>query len=89
LQDNILTPIEMHVFFVGLHEKTQQQTHLRVQRYHQNKDRTASPFVQTPHNEGTSTQQSGTPDLFNTCVQPIRTRVNFVLCIVFYVQKNL
>jgi hypothetical protein len=33
----------------------------------------ASPIVQTPHNEGTITQQSGTPNLFNTFIQPTRT----------------
>jgi hypothetical protein len=64
----------MQVFFVGLREKTWQQTRFRVQRYRQNKDRTAAyPFVQTPHNEGTSTQQSGTPNLFNTCIQSTQT----------------
>jgi hypothetical protein len=60
----------MHVF-LGLREKTWQQTRLKVQRYRQNKDRTtASPIVQTPHNEGTITQQSGTPNLFITSIQP-------------------
>jgi hypothetical protein len=57
--------------FLGLREKTWQQTRLKVQRYHQNKDRTtASPIVQTLHNEGTITQQSGTPNLFITSIQP-------------------
>jgi hypothetical protein len=57
--------------FLGLREKTWQQTRLKVQRYRQNKDRTtASPIVQTPHNEGTITQQSGTPNLFITSIQP-------------------
>jgi hypothetical protein len=78
------TPIEMQDF-LGLHEKTRQQTHLRVQRYRQNKDRTAaSPIVQTLHNEGTITQQSSTPKLFITSIQPTRTRVNFFLCVMFY-----
>jgi hypothetical protein len=63
----------MQVFFVGLREKTRQQTHIRVHRYHQNKDRTAaSLIVQTPHNKRTITQQSGTPNLFNTFIQPTR-----------------
>jgi hypothetical protein len=67
------TPIEMQVF-LGLREKTWQQTCLRVQSYRQNKDHTtASLIVQTPHNEGTITQQSGTPNLFNTFIQPTRT----------------
>jgi hypothetical protein len=60
--------------FLGLHEKTWQQTCLKVQHYHQNKDHiAASPIVQTPHNEGTITQQSGTPNLFNTFIQPTQT----------------
>jgi hypothetical protein len=64
------SPIEMQVFFiVGLREKARQQTRLRVQRYCQNKDcTTASPIVQTPHNEGMITQQSGIPNLFNTFI---------------------
>jgi hypothetical protein len=64
----------MQVFFVGLREKTRQQTHLRVERYRQNKDCTAaSPIVQTLHNEGTITLQSSTPNLFNTFIQPTQT----------------
>jgi hypothetical protein len=67
------TPIEMQVF-VGLREKTRQETRLRVQHYLQNKDRTtASLIVQTPHNEGKITQQSGTPNLFDTSIQPTPT----------------
>jgi hypothetical protein len=57
--------------FLGLREKTWQQTRLKVQHYRQNKDRTtASLIVQTPHNEGAITQQSGTPNLFITSIQP-------------------
>jgi hypothetical protein len=45
------TPSKMQDFFVGLREKTRQQTRLRFKRYRQNKDRTtASPIVQTPYN---------------------------------------
>jgi hypothetical protein len=67
-------PIEMQDCFVGLHEKTRQQTCLRVKRYRQNKDRTVtSLIVQTPHNEGTITQQSGTPKFFITSIHPTRT----------------
>jgi hypothetical protein len=82
LHDNISTPLKCKLLFIGLREKTWQQTHHRVQRYHQNKDRTiATPIVQTPHNEWTSIRQSGTPKLYNTCLHSTRTCVNFVLCI--------
>jgi hypothetical protein len=80
----------MQIIFVALREKTRQQTCLRVQRYHQNKDRiVASLIVQTSHTEGMTTHQSDTPNLFNTSIQPTRTCVNFILCIVFYDPKNL
>jgi hypothetical protein len=60
-------------FFVGLREKHGNK-HVLGFRYRQNKDRiTASPIVQTPHNEGTITQQSGTPNLFITSIQPTPT----------------
>jgi hypothetical protein len=68
------TPIEMLDIFVGLREKTRQQTRVRVHHYHQNKDRTAaSPIVQTSHKEATTTQQSFTPKLFITSIHPTRT----------------
>jgi hypothetical protein len=55
-------------------KKTRQQSRLRVECYRQNKDRTtASPIVQTLHNEGMITQHPDTPNLFNTFIQPTRT----------------
>jgi hypothetical protein len=66
--------LKHQIFFVGLREKTWQQTHVRVHRYHQNKDRTAaSSIIQTSHKEVTITQQSGTPKLFITSIQPTHT----------------
>jgi hypothetical protein len=70
------------LLFVDSCEKTRQQTRLRVQRYCQSKDNTATTLrVQTPHNEQMSIQQSGTPKLFNTYLYNTRTSINFVLCI--------
>jgi hypothetical protein len=65
------TPIEMPDIFCRFARKTGQQTRVRVHRYHQNKNcTTASLIVQTPHKEATITQQSGTPKLFITSIQP-------------------
>jgi glycine cleavage system protein P-like pyridoxal-binding family len=68
------TLIEMPNIFCRFARKTRQQTRVRVHCYRQNKDHTAAfLIVQTPHNEATITQQSGTPKLFITSIQPTRT----------------
>jgi hypothetical protein len=58
--------------FVGLHEKTWQQTRLKVQCYRQDKEHTdVSLIVQTLNNIGTITQQAG--KLFVMSIQPSQT----------------
>jgi hypothetical protein len=65
--------------FRGVHENTPQQTCLRVQRYHQKKDRNVTaPIVKTQHNDRMSIQQSGTTNLLNTCLHSTMKTINFV-----------